>query len=179
MLKERKQQATPTKKTTVRVLTGSSSSGKKRRSRMVKIGNCMLLTMVLTLAMIYYTFYGVPGSGDAGVSQYALVIDAGSSGSRLHLYEFSVSGSKLDLKDELFKPLKPGLSSYNKDPPKGGESIRPLLEAAKSRVPEELQSATPLFLGATAGLRMLGEEQANVLLGQGVSTIPIFLPSVA
>lgn len=133
---------------------------------MVRLGRCFFCSLIAVALLAYFSFFGFSGPGDPGVSQYALVIDAGSSGSRLHLYEFSVTADSLELRDELFKPLKPGLSSYAKDPKKGGESIRPLLEAAKGRVPPEYQSTTPVFLGATAGLRMLGEEQANLLLAE-------------
>jgi apyrase len=124
--------------------------------------------MAVVLVVTYMSFNG--SSSASGVSQYALVIDAGSSGSRLHLYEFDITDG-LDLKDELFKPLKPGLSSFNENPKDGGESIRPLLEAAKARVPTALHKKTPLFLGATAGLRMLGDKQANVLLKEGISSV--------
>jgi Golgi nucleoside diphosphatase len=40
----------------------------------------------------------------------------------------------------------------------------PLLSNAKEYVPQDLQSQSPILLKATAGLRMLGESEANALL---------------
>jgi hypothetical protein len=49
--------------------------------------------------------------------------------------------------------LKPGLSSYESDPPAAGESLTGLLEFAKKHVPESHRAQTPIYLYATAGLR--------------------------
>jgi hypothetical protein len=86
-------------------------------------------------------------------NQFAVVIDAGSTGSRVHIYEFEIKdGAKLLLEDH-FQQLKPGLSSYADEPHKAAESLQPLLEFAAKAVPEALHAATPLMLGATAGER--------------------------
>jgi Golgi nucleoside diphosphatase len=46
----------------------------------------------------------------------------------------------------------------------GARSLMPLLSNAKEYVPQDLQSQSPILLKATAGLRMLGESEANALL---------------
>lgn len=50
--------------------------------------------------------------------QYAVVIDAGSTGSRVLAYEFHVAylDGRLVLDSELFHEVKPGLSSYHDRP---------------------------------------------------------------
>lgn len=48
----------------------------------------------------------------------------------------------------------------------GAESISKLLEEAKSYVPKDQWSKTPLALKATAGLRQLPEKKANDLLNE-------------
>lgn len=50
--------------------------------------------------------------------QYAVVIDAGSTGSRVLAYEFHVGylDGRLVLDSELFREVKPGLSSYHDRP---------------------------------------------------------------
>ncbi len=90
---------------------------------------------------------------------HGIVFDAGSSGSRIHVYTFDIGegGRFLLQTDDLLK-IKPGLSAFKDEPSKAGESLRPLLEHAKSKVPERMWLATPTFLMATAGLRMVGEK---------------------
>ncbi|NXV72032.1 ENTP2 diphosphohydrolase, partial [Atlantisia rogersi] len=48
-----------------------------------------------------------------------------------------------------------GISSYSTDPRAAGESLKSCLEQAKRDVPKERHVDTPLYLGATAGMRLL------------------------
>mmetsp|Transcript_28108 Transcript_28108/g.53169 ORF Transcript_28108/g.53169 Transcript_28108/m.53169 type:complete len:478 (+) Transcript_28108:83-1516(+) len=97
--------------------------------------------------------------------RYAVVLDAGSTGSRVHTYRFrNGEGGGLELVDDDFHQLKPGLSSFKDDPDKGAASLAPLLDAAKERVPASAHASTPIELRATAGLRLLPEAQAEALL---------------
>lgn len=98
--------------------------------------------------------------------KFAVVIDAGSTGSRVHVYKFN---SKLELQVvgedlELFIQIKPGLSKYADEPSKGGDSLRELLDKAREVIPEALQKDTPVLVGATAGLRLLPGTQSEQLL---------------
>eukprot|EP00976_Prorocentrum_cordatum_P098964 1191626-Prorocentrum_minimum.AAC.7 len=96
--------------------------------------------------------------------QYAVVIDAGSTGSRVHTYRFKPSAKGPELIDDDFHQLKPGLSSFADTPDKGAESLTPLLEAAVARVPASAQSVTTIEVRATAGLRLLPGDKAEDLL---------------
>ncbi|RXG52155.1 Ectonucleoside triphosphate diphosphohydrolase 5 [Armadillidium vulgare] len=97
---------------------------------------------------------------------YAVVIDAGSTGSRVLAFTFfrSLTDNSLKLEDELWHEVKPGLSFYKDDPVKGAESLLPLLAKAKERIPKDRWPMTPLILKATAGLRLLPTEKADDLL---------------
>ncbi|XP_058061589.1 ectonucleoside triphosphate diphosphohydrolase 5 isoform X1 [Anopheles bellator] len=97
---------------------------------------------------------------------YAVVIDAGSTGSRVLAFEFhhGYLDGRLVLDYELFQQSKPGLSAFAERPLDGAASIGKLLDAAKGVVPSEKLSQTPLVLKATAGLRLLKPEQAEALL---------------
>ncbi|KAA8550006.1 hypothetical protein F0562_001690 [Nyssa sinensis] len=91
------------------------------------------------------------------LQSYAVIFDAGRSGSRVHVYCFD---QHLDLvpigKDlELFQQIKPGLSAYANDPKAAADSLLSLLEQAESVVPQELRLYTPVIVGETAGLRQL------------------------
>lgn len=101
---------------------------------------------------------------------FAAVIDAGSTGTRLHLFEFSHDTanehSNFKLESEVFKEVKPGLSSFASTPKLAAESVHELLLTAKSVIPEGLWVHTPITLKATAGLRLLPEEQADAILSE-------------
>lgn len=97
---------------------------------------------------------------------YAVVIDAGSTGSRVLAYEFHTGyvNGRLVLDRELFREIKPGLSSYAARPKVGAERIGDLLDLARDFVPATARAATPVTLKATAGLRLLPADQADQLL---------------
>ncbi|XP_024362930.1 probable apyrase 2 [Physcomitrium patens] len=98
--------------------------------------------------------------------RYAVVFDAGSSGSRVHVFSFDKDLQLVKVGDgfEVFDQLKPGLSSYALNPKKGAASLQPLLDKALEVVPTEQRSTTPVLLGATAGLRLLPGDQSSNLL---------------
>jgi len=92
------------------------------------------------------------------------MIDAGSTGSRIHVYKFHNCFEAPTLEHETFEQVKPGLSSYANSPEKAAESLDALLDIAVAEIPKELQSCTPLAVKATAGLRILGEAQSRAIL---------------
>lgn len=97
---------------------------------------------------------------------YAVVMDAGSTGSRVLAFEFHKGylDGRLVLDKELFEQSKPGLSSFADNPEKGAEQINNLLLKAKNVIPADVWGKTPLVLKATAGLRILGADRAEGIL---------------
>ncbi|KAL1922352.1 uncharacterized protein VTP21DRAFT_9891 [Calcarisporiella thermophila] len=96
--------------------------------------------------------------------QYALMIDAGSTGSRIHVYRFNYCKSTPELEDEVFEKTEPGLSSYKDDPLAAAKSLDGLMQVALDNVPKDLYDCTPIAVKATAGLRLLGENQSKNIL---------------
>jgi Golgi nucleoside diphosphatase len=87
----------------------------------------------------------------AGTSSlaYAIVIDAGSSGSRVSIYTVQeVNGAAQDLLSTSGEKTEPGLSSYGADAAAAAASLRPLLDAAVAAVPPAERGATPVVVGA-------------------------------
>ncbi|PKK75516.1 hypothetical protein RhiirC2_736422, partial [Rhizophagus irregularis] len=96
--------------------------------------------------------------------QYALMIDAGSTGSRIHVYRFNYCKASPELEDEIFAHIEPGLSSYGDNPEAAANSLNDLMEVALKNVPKELQHCTPVAVKATAGLRLLGLKKSERIL---------------
>lgn len=103
-----------------------------------------------------------------------VVLDAGSTGTRVHILEYTVdprsSYAVLKLPEPKYK-VNPGLSSYAKDAAGAGASLQPLLEFAQQHVPAKQQQATPVYLMATAGLRLLPPAAAESILQQCRNTL--------
>ncbi|VDN59748.1 unnamed protein product [Dracunculus medinensis] len=101
---------------------------------------------------------------------FAVVIDAGSTGTRIHIFEFShgisENASHFYIKNGTMKEIKPGLSSYAAKPEDAIDGIKILLNLARNTIPQNLWKYTPITLKATAGLRLLQDHQANALLNQ-------------
>lgn len=93
------------------------------------------------------------------------MIDAGSTGSRIHIYRFNFcNGPSPTLEDEIFLQIKPGLSSYPDTPKLAAKSLDVLLKAAVRNIPSRFWGCTPVAVKATAGLRLLGEAKSQAIL---------------
>ncbi|KAL4917539.1 nucleoside phosphatase GDA1/CD39 [Aspergillus aurantiobrunneus] len=110
-----------------------------------------------------------PSDPSKPLIQYAMMIDAGSQGSRIHVYKFNNCGSTPELEHEEFEQTEKkqggsGLSSYREDSEGAAKSLDPLMAVAMSSVPDEYKSCSPIAVKATAGLRMLGPELSQKIL---------------
>ncbi|KAI4892748.1 hypothetical protein NFI96_032306 [Prochilodus magdalenae] len=110
-------------------------------------------------------------------TQYGMVFDAGSTHTALFLYQWS--GNKENntgvVSQKLTCDVKgDGISSYATNPPGAGESLRECLDIALATVPESQHRMTPLYLGATAGMRLLNlqnKTQADAILSEVGKTL--------
>lgn len=97
------------------------------------------------------------------------MIDAGSTGSRIHVYKFNNCGPTPELEKEEFKMTEKevgGLSKYKGDPVAAAKSLDPLMKVAMDNVPDALKGCSPVAVKATAGLRMIGKEAADAILAE-------------
>ena len=99
---------------------------------------------------------------------YLAMIDAGSSGCRAHVYRYgklgTLSGPLYILPQHQSKKVKPGLSTFADKPQEAGVSLADLVSFLKEQVPEKDWDVTPIWLKATAGLRMLPSEKSEAIL---------------
>ncbi|KAL2090965.1 hypothetical protein ACEWY4_013228 [Coilia grayii] len=91
-------------------------------------------------------------------TQYGMVFDAGSSHTSLFIYKWP--GGK-ENNTGIVSQLRVcevdggGISSYKSDPPAAGNSLQQCLDVAKAVIPVSKQHSCPVYLGATAGMRLL------------------------
>jgi hypothetical protein len=99
---------------------------------------------------------------------YIAMIDAGSSGCRVHVYRYgkvgSMEGPLYILPKHVSLKVKPGLSSFKNDPSAAGASLKGLVDFVKTKVPASDWGDTPIWLKATAGLRMLEPKTSDAIL---------------
>ena len=100
--------------------------------------------------------------------QYAVIIDAGSSGSRAHVFQYAKALPLIPIPiitDVFNKSITPGLSFYKNDPTAAGPSLKPILDASALYLQQQgvNLSQVPISVLATAGMRLLTpSEQAAI-----------------
>mmetsp|Transcript_49620 Transcript_49620/g.112657 ORF Transcript_49620/g.112657 Transcript_49620/m.112657 type:complete len:479 (-) Transcript_49620:270-1706(-) len=96
----------------------------------------------------------------AEASPFTIVIDAGSTGCRLYVYQLDPKGT---LRGTTGPKVKPGLSTFKTHPSDLREFIKPLFIEAQNLIPQSEWASTPVHIKATAGMRLVTEEQARVI----------------
>ncbi|KAH8117093.1 nucleoside phosphatase family-domain-containing protein, partial [Phellopilus nigrolimitatus] len=114
--------------------------------------------------------------------RFGIVIDAGSSGSRLQIYSWrdarlvrSEQGPKAyhtlpkvekgtENADDWVRKAEPGISSFGVNPDSVASYLAPLLDHAREHIPPSLHHETSISLLATAGMRLLPQDQKTAVL---------------
>ncbi|KAK4126041.1 hypothetical protein N657DRAFT_679053 [Parathielavia appendiculata] len=110
--------------------------------------------------------------------RWGVILDAGSSGTRLHIYRWKdpekarKGASKEDLRSlpklvtekKWTKKIRPGVSTFGDNVEDVGPAhLQKLIDHALKIVPEDKVQDTPIFLMATAGMRLLPQFQQSAL----------------
>ncbi|NWX37493.1 ENTP8 diphosphohydrolase, partial [Notiomystis cincta] len=118
-----------------------------------------LSTVVLVLSLVRVEDVTLPPT-----VKYGMVFDAGSSHTSLFVYEWD-SDKENDtgvVSQTLSCEVQgQGISSYANNPLEAGNSLRVCLDKALQVVPAEKQRDVPVYLGATAGMRLLREQNSS------------------
>ncbi|XP_020648961.3 ectonucleoside triphosphate diphosphohydrolase 2 isoform X1 [Pogona vitticeps] len=97
--------------------------------------------------------------------KYGIVLDAGSSHTAMFVYKWPAdkeNDTGIVSQHSMCDVKGGGISSYSDNPPAAGESLKTCLDQALRDVPKERHAATPLYLGATAGMRLLNHTSPQV-----------------
>ena len=176
------------------VWRGGSSNAvtRSRTSALYALLLCAVLLCAL-LAFMQFRPSSFPGSGSGGTN-YVLVIDCGSSGTRMNAFQFEFSGDAARAGNAVVAPAlipphaaghlvpkrrtetrrayqrvetEPGLSEFlrvSRLQDVERQALLPLLEWARAVVPRDMWADTPVYLLGTAGLRRLDEEGQEAVL---------------
>ncbi|XP_073296936.1 probable apyrase 7 [Primulina huaijiensis] len=158
--------------------------GQKKWVRVI----CVLLFLFLfaclafALQFLYSTWF-------SGQSKFYVVLDCGSTGTRVYVYQASVNHIKDGNLPIFLKSLPEGLQrtqsgrAYNRMETEPGfdklvhnisglrNAIKPLIQWAEKQIPKNSHKTTSLFLYATAGVRRLPNSESEWLLGNAWSIL--------
>ncbi|NWS96336.1 ENTP1 diphosphohydrolase, partial [Mionectes macconnelli] len=96
--------------------------------------------------------------------KYGIVLDAGSSHTNLYVYEWPAekeNDTGVVKQVEVCKVEGPGISGYSHATENAGPSLAQCLQQAKEVIPSMQHKETPVYLGATAGMRLLRLENKS------------------
>jgi Golgi nucleoside diphosphatase len=99
----------------------------------------------------------------AAVPLRIVVFDAGSSGTRAHLFNLRATQESEDVMHRRVLNVNPGLSSFHDKPERAGPYLEPLIRSALEAIPLDERAHTFLFVLATAGMRTLSTEVQTAL----------------
>ncbi|KAI7751196.1 hypothetical protein M8C21_027808 [Ambrosia artemisiifolia] len=122
-----------------------SRTPKQQQSHLTKSN--LFLILFLTLAFVTSSYFYFNSRNNPIDKRYRIVIDGGSTGSRIHV--FHRNNGLVSMR------VSPGLSAFAEDPDGAGGSVLEMLEFGRKKVPKEEWGKTEVRLMATAGLRLL------------------------
>uniref|UniRef100_A0A8C5QE11 Ectonucleoside triphosphate diphosphohydrolase 2 n=1 Tax=Leptobrachium leishanense TaxID=445787 RepID=A0A8C5QE11_9ANUR len=125
-----------------------------------KVLSVLLPALLCLLGVIGILILALPSKdiGDSPKFKYGIVLDAGSSHTALFIYKWPADKENetgIVSQHSMCDVDGPGISSYYQEPPKAGKSLQTCLDHAVKNVPANRHSITPIYLGATAGMRLL------------------------
>ncbi|XP_055503135.1 ectonucleoside triphosphate diphosphohydrolase 1 isoform X1 [Leucoraja erinacea] len=133
------------------------AGGVKRKSWLQRpllyVGILLLVVVVVLVAVTVIQTAPVPQK-----LKYGVVLDAGSSHTALFIYHWPAEKmNDTGLVEQLgsCSVKGPGISSYWSEVERAGPSLQACLDKAMETIPAQQHTETPVYLGATAGLRLL------------------------
>ncbi|KAG7279271.1 hypothetical protein CRUP_033207 [Coryphaenoides rupestris] len=133
------------------------------------------IVAILLLTISTEDTYGVPNF------MYGIVLDAGSSHSAMYIYKWPAdkqNGTGVVTQHTECHVKGGGISSYAGQPGAAGRSLEACLDQAVTDIPKARHHLTPIYLGATAGMRLLAlsnpELSSQILqeVGQKIQSYP-------
>ncbi|XP_062980779.1 ectonucleoside triphosphate diphosphohydrolase 3 isoform X2 [Elgaria multicarinata webbii] len=112
------------------------------------------IAIILTITLVQVNQKEVLSPG----LKYGIVLDAGSSRTTAYVYEWPAEKENdTGVVSQTFKcnVKGPGISSYGNNPQEIAKPINDCMDKVKEKIPFHLHRNTSVYLGATAGMRLL------------------------
>lgn len=159
----------------------SSPTNRKKWMRTVGWAVALILLVCFIYASLRYFHVFL----SEGSSEYYVILDCGSTGTRVYVYEWSINHNDGNSFPIALKPLgnapkkksgkligrayqrmetEPGLSKLVHNETGMKQAIEPLLQMAERQIPRRAHKHTPVFLYATAGVRKLPAADSEWLM---------------
>ncbi|KAI8564284.1 hypothetical protein RHMOL_Rhmol03G0169500 [Rhododendron molle] len=158
----------------------------KNWARVLLVLLCLLLFAVLVFTLQFYYF-----KWSQGTPKFYVVLDCGSTGTRVYVYQANVNDKKDGSLPILLRSLPESIQNtssqsgraYNRMETEPGfdklvhnisglmSAILPLIEWAEKQIPNRAHKTTSLFLYATAGVRRLPSSDSQWLIDNAWSIL--------
>ncbi|XP_053570244.1 ectonucleoside triphosphate diphosphohydrolase 3 [Bombina bombina] len=125
------------------------------------------VSVIITIAFVQFHHKKPVSPG----LKYGIVLDAGSSRTTVYVYQWPAEKeNNTGVVSQTYKcnVNGKGISSYDNEPDKACESINECMMKVKEKIPLNQHNSTPVYLGATAGMRLL--RLKNESAAQGILT---------
>ncbi|KAM9482771.1 ectonucleoside triphosphate diphosphohydrolase 8 isoform 1-T1 [Clarias gariepinus] len=137
----------------------------KLQLKPVLLGIAVVAVTCMTIIALILTIVNRQTAELPYSTQYGMVFDAGSSHTALFMYQWP--GNKENNTGIVSQTLTcdvkgGGISSYVSNPPDAGQSLKECLDIATATIPASQQKTTPMYLGATAGMRLLSLQNVTL-----------------
>uniref|UniRef100_A0A0B6ZGS7 Uncharacterized protein n=1 Tax=Arion vulgaris TaxID=1028688 RepID=A0A0B6ZGS7_9EUPU len=139
-----------------------TSSGLGRKCLSWRNQYCLFAAVSILIGILgIVVFCSIRFKGGSHQQSFAIVFDAGSSHTSMFIYVWEASklngtavavqyGQKCDVDGE-------GLSDFEEEPDLAGESLHNCIDEAEKMIPKAEHSHTLIYLGATAGMRLMSQ----------------------
>ena len=119
---------------------------------------CSRFNAILLLLLLSFHYVIDAATNRTKLQDYGIIIDAGSSGSRVRVYSWEEDtwypgqpGNLPDIMEVYNKKVEPGISNYARNITGLDTYLAPLINEAKNEIPEAKHRETHIYLLATAG----------------------------
>ncbi|WAQ98019.1 ENTP3-like protein [Mya arenaria] len=107
-----------------------------------------------------------------GPNEYGIILDAGSSSTKIRIYSWTDTFLEAPkFAEEFYFKVSPGIGSLGGQDAEILAYMQNIMDALKEEVPKEFWPTTSIYVMATAGLRLLHEDETGAIMDDVQATL--------